>query len=203
MAFNVDKLVNFCIEEIEKFAKNHQSETFYGFAIDENLLCLNSEEQNKKTLEKYQNKWERLLRHVEKWEDLTEEDLFAAEFLLELEAEYENLNLEDKEACLSVINKDRERERVKGNPYKNSEKIKELMANTGDWAYQGFAVMTNTQGFDEKAYDRHYGMSDERQKTSAYGKTMDELLSKLKESNVFKCLKTADDFYIIRVEHNY
>jgi hypothetical protein len=104
---------------------------------------------------------------------------------------------------LLVINHDREQKRLKGNPYKKADEITSLCENQGDWAYQGFAKMTKLVGFDQKAYNSHYGMSDERQKTSAYGIAMNEIIFKPKESNVFKCLKTTEDFYVIRVEHNY
>ncbi len=56
--FDVDTLTKFAIISIEEFAQNHPNETFYGFAIDGNLLCLNSEEKFQQTLESYQLKWD-------------------------------------------------------------------------------------------------------------------------------------------------
>lgn len=203
MAFDIERLVKFCVREIENFSLNHRDETFYGFAIDGSLLCLNSEEQAQKTLEEYRNKWDRLARHVEKWGDLTKEDLFDAEYLLGLEQRYNNLDRADKEACLLVINEKREETRAKSNPYENEAEIRKLRENTGDWAYQGFAEMTRKEGFDEQAYDRHYGMSDKRQLTSSYAKAMDEIILRLKDLNPFGRLNTTDDFYVTRVEHNY
>ena len=206
MAFNIEKLVKFCIAEIEEFAEDHQNETFYGFVIDADMLCLNSVEEAEKTLTEYQDRNDRLMRRLEKWEDITEEDFNwdkSYDFEIDDFELFINADQKIKDEFLSEANDDRERRRQKGNPYRQDAEIKDLRENTGDWAYQGFADMTSKHGFDNKAYDRHYGMSDERQKTSAYGKAMDEVLKRLKDSNVFKCLKTTDDFYIIRVEHDY
>lgn len=206
MAFNIDKLTNFCIEEIEKFIAEHRDETFYGFAIDAGGLCLNSVEEAAKTLKRYRDKEDRLMRHIEKWEDITKEDFYrdaSYDYKVRDFEIFRGLNQKDKEEFLAEANSDRERHRSRGNYYHDESKVKKLRENTGDWAYQGFAEMTQKHGFDREAYERHYGMSDERQKTSAYGKAMDELLQRLKESDVFKDLKKTDDFYIIRVEHNY
>jgi len=54
--FDTEKLTEFAIKKITEFSKEHQSETFYGFSIDAQLLCLNSEKQFQKTLEWYRNK---------------------------------------------------------------------------------------------------------------------------------------------------
>ncbi|MDO6745521.1 DUF4303 domain-containing protein [Tenacibaculum soleae] len=54
--FDTKKLTEFAIKEITKFANEHKQETFYGFSIDAQLLCLNSEEQFEKTLKWYQEK---------------------------------------------------------------------------------------------------------------------------------------------------
>lgn len=56
--FDTKKLTKFAIDEITKFAKEHQEETFYGFSIDGQLLCLNSEEQFEKKLAFYQEELE-------------------------------------------------------------------------------------------------------------------------------------------------
>lgn len=206
MVFNIDKLTRFCIEEIEKFAAEHADETFYGFAIDSDLLCLNSVEEAEKTLTEYRDKNDRLMRHLERWEDITAEDFYwdrNYDFEPRDFEAFQGSSLEKKEEFLSEANRNREWRRDRGNPYHNEPKIRKLRENTGDWAYQDFARMTGKHGFDKEAYDRHYGMSDERQKTSAYGKAMDEVLKRLKDSDAFDRLKKTDDFYIIRVEHNY
>lgn len=55
--FDVNRITEFVIKEIEAFARKNASETFYGFAIDGNLLCLNSEEEFEKTLQNYQKRY--------------------------------------------------------------------------------------------------------------------------------------------------
>ena len=204
MAFDIDRLFNFSIREIENFAANHQDELFYGFAIDASLLCLNSEQAAIKTLLKYRDEWERDYRPIARWEDLTSRDIDRSESLLESEAEYCGLDLTDKDACLTVINQNRTEERAKGNRYYSSKKIYTLRFNTGDWAYQGFSEMNESVGFDKHAYSNHYELlSDEEQKTSAYGKAMDELLIRLVDVNAFSCLNLSLNFYATRVEHLY
>ncbi|MGK7925601.1 MAG: hypothetical protein AB4290_10205 [Spirulina sp.] len=150
MTFDLDKLFEYCKKAIEDFSQNHQEETFYGFAIDANLLCFNSLEQLTKTLNECRSQWEKRHKYIEKWEDLTE-----------------------------------------------------LKDNTGDWCYQGFAEMDDEVGFDLNAYNEHYNLNDEEQKNSEYGLAMDRLVEMLKCSDVFENLKTTEDFYAIRIEHNY
>ena len=206
MAFNIEKLVRFCIEEIEKFSVNHQTETFYGFAIDASLLCLNSVEGTDRTLKEYQDRETRLMQQIKDWKDVTEEVLLwdgGYRFGVRKLEDFRNLEPEKRQEFLLNANSNREIRKEKGNSYHNEINIKHLRENTGDWKYMGFAEMTAKQGFDSKAYYRHYDMSDKRQLNSAYGKAMDEILIRIKESNGFKCLKTTNDFYVIRVEHNY
>lgn len=57
MAFDVDHLVKFSAEAISGFASEHSDETFYGFAIDSGMLCLNSEEAFANTLKDYAAKF--------------------------------------------------------------------------------------------------------------------------------------------------
>lgn len=56
-AFNINELTQFAICEIKKFSELHPDETFYGFSIDADLLCLNSLEEFEKTLKKYQESY--------------------------------------------------------------------------------------------------------------------------------------------------
>ena len=51
--FDVERLADFAEAEIHRFAAEHQEEAFYAFAIDAQLLCLNSEAQFEKTLAAY------------------------------------------------------------------------------------------------------------------------------------------------------
>jgi hypothetical protein len=154
-------------------------------------------------LQECQAKWDYKLRPVEKWQDLTEDDLHESDFLLGLCEVAERLDRSDKDACLAAINEHRTRKRQEGFPYRNPAGIKELRDNTGDWAYEGFADMVESAGFDEDAYNKHWYLSDQDQKTSEYGTAMDALLQRLRTSGVFACLKTVPAFYATRVEHNY
>jgi hypothetical protein len=149
--FKVDKLVKFARKEIAKFSKSHQDETFYAFAIDANMLCLNSEECFERTLSGYVNDCDFRNRHIENWTDMTETDMDAEEVVLDLGAKYSGLDLDDKDACLKLINERGERNREKGNPYRLEEHIKDLRENTGDWDYQGFTEFSKRRGFDEDA----------------------------------------------------
>jgi len=203
MAFDLDKLQRFCMAEMQRFAEDHQDEVFYAFAIDASLLCLNSEGQFAVTLQECQDEWDQKTRPIQRWEDLTDADVRDSDFLLGLHEKHSGLDRSDKEACLQVINKSRSQDREKGSPYCDPEEIRMLRENTGDWAYQGFADMRGSDGFDYDAYSEHYDMSDEEQKTSAYGTAMDKLIEHLRMSNAFECLNTAPTFYARRVEHNY
>lgn len=58
-SFDVDRLFNYSREKILEFSESHQEETFYGFSIDSNLLCLNSEECFKKELEDFTDQFGR------------------------------------------------------------------------------------------------------------------------------------------------
>jgi hypothetical protein len=203
MAFDVERLFEFCVAEIKRFAQTHQGETFYAFAVDEGLLCLNSEEAFARTLEKYQENWDHKIRPIERWEELSKWEVSDADQILEYSEEDDGLDRSDQKACLAVINEYRARERARGNQYRTAAGIKTIRQSTGAWAYQGFATMTDSVGFDDAAYQEHYGLSDEEQTTSAYGIAMDRLVQRLRESGVFECLRKAPDFYATRVEHIY
>ena len=144
--FDTVKLTKYIEQEILTFAKDHQNETFYGFAIDANLLCLNSIEKFEETLRKYQEKW---------------------------------------------------------GGYTTSDEIQDLKNNTGDWTYQGFAELSDSEGFDKQSYLDHYHMDDEDQTSSDYAIAMNTIIKNLKQSDIFSSLSITADFYICRVEHNY
>lgn len=55
--FDVEKMTRFAVSAIRDFADRHPDETFYAFMVDANMLCLNSEEQFRKTLSWYQEKY--------------------------------------------------------------------------------------------------------------------------------------------------
>jgi hypothetical protein len=62
MAFEIPRMLRFSAAAIAEFARRHEAETFYAFAIDASMLCLNSEECAAATLKKYQERWERYRR---------------------------------------------------------------------------------------------------------------------------------------------
>jgi hypothetical protein len=56
-SFNHDLMLGASLTAIESFAKEHIAETFYAFAIDADMLCLNSLQEFEKTLQQYALKW--------------------------------------------------------------------------------------------------------------------------------------------------
>jgi len=189
--------------EISKFAEHHKDENFYGFSIDANLLCLNSEEAAAATLNEYINNWETRYRTFNDWQELTEQDLKDIERTLALAEKYKSLDRSDKKACLNEVNQSRLNLSKGGNPYKNEEQQRDLKENTGDWKYQGFSEMTNEVGFDFDAYNEHYDLDEKEQLTSSYAIAMNEVIKKLYKSGVFSKLNCTSNFYVNRVEHDY
>jgi hypothetical protein len=55
--FNLSEMTKIAAAAISEFATAHLDETFYSFAIDANMLCMNSLEQFQKTLAYYQKKY--------------------------------------------------------------------------------------------------------------------------------------------------
>ena len=189
MAFDIDKLTGYSVERIKVFAQHHPDETFYAFAIDAKMLCLNSVEKADETLREYQERWDRQNREIQSVEELTPDDLASEDFLLGLHEGTQGLDRTDLDACRQVINEDRERRRAEGCEYRTPEGIEELRRNTGDWAYQGFADLTD--GFDEDAYSQHYHLPAWRQKFSAYARAMNRLLKRIQKSGVLDHLRTT------------
>lgn len=68
--FDVNRMFISSQEEIERFAQSHQEETFYAFSIDAGMLCLNSIEAFKETLEYYQAKYPESYSNTEETNDL-------------------------------------------------------------------------------------------------------------------------------------
>ncbi len=93
--------------------------------------------------------------------------------------------------------------------YSTSSDVESLRANTGDWAYQGFAQFDEESGFDQELYDLHYDIGldvDEgavELSTTEYARAMDEVIRNLKKGKAFENLKRTPDFKITRVEHSY
>lgn len=203
MSFDLEKMASVCRREIEKFSRDHQDETFYAFAIDANMLCMNSVEAFEATLGRYRSDWAGRSRTFETWEDLSQRDLDISEHLLGLHEKYSGLDRSNKLACLNVINESRLELAGKGNPYLDEETVRDLRGNTGDWAYQGFWTLSDEQGFNFDAYQLHYDLGADEQASSVYAAAMEALLETLRDSGVFRAFKKTDDFSIHRVEHDY
>jgi hypothetical protein len=207
MAFDIDKMTSFSISAIRAFSERHQSETFYAFAIDASMLCLNSEECAAATLTKYRDKWIQSTRELQSINHMTEADKKESKFVLDLAAKYKGLNLSDAEACLAVINRSRARRREEGCTYFTPQGVLTLRENTGDWEYQGFARLDEKHGFDHLLYSEHYDAAaesdDGHAPDSDYAKAMTSLVSALIAADAFSCLKRSSDFKISWVDHDY
>jgi len=207
MSFDVKQLTEFAVEAIKEFAEEHQNETFYGFAVDASMLCLNSEECAADTLKEYRDNWDRQTRHLDSMEEMTDADHRDEEFLLGFAERHEDLDRKDEQACLKVINESRERSRRKGCKYRTDEGIRDLRNNTGDWAYQGFVDLDEDNGFDHELYDDHYYEAGESEDghapNSEYAKAMTALVEQLIQRDAFAPLKRADDFTARWVDHDY
>ncbi|PJZ53099.1 DUF4303 domain-containing protein [Leptospira adleri] len=92
--FDVPKLAEFALSEIEKFSKKQTEETFYSFAIDASLLCLNSLESFKSYLKEYSAKYPKQYDTDEKIE---KSKYNPGDWAYQGFASFRNLNLEDEE----------------------------------------------------------------------------------------------------------
>jgi hypothetical protein len=200
-------MYNFCVQQIEKFAKEHNNETFYGFAIDSNMLCLNSEEEAEKTLTEYIKKWEYRNRELNSYDEMTDEDHRTEEFMINAMSKIGKLDKDNKDDCLTFINEMRASGREEGCKYKTEEGTFDLKMNTGDWAYQGFAELSEENGFDNDLYQKHYDKAAMSENGHAphtkYAKAMNKLINELVENNAFKSIKKSVDFKAFMTDHNY
>jgi|GEM_PF-2925272 len=207
MAFDIDKLFVDCKAKIQFFAREHTDETFYAFAIDADMLCLNSNEEFVRLLNQYQLRWEHQTRNIESLADMTEEDMRDEKFGLDLAEQCSGLDRTDAKAVLQVINERRSRRRSEGCDYYKEEEINELRDNTGDWAYQGFANIEDENGFDSDLYNDHYYAAmksdDGHAPHTKYAIAMTELVDRLQRSDAFDSLKRTDDFSVTWVDHSY
>ena len=55
--FDVARMADFAVAKIKEFSADHQDETFYAFAIDASLLCLNSLEKHRESVADYRARW--------------------------------------------------------------------------------------------------------------------------------------------------
>ncbi len=68
--FDLPKMTHAAAAAIAEFAKAHPDEHFYGFAIDANMLCLNSEEAFSQCLAEYQQRCPDLYADAESMQEL-------------------------------------------------------------------------------------------------------------------------------------
>jgi hypothetical protein len=206
MAFDIQRRFDFCRLSVGRFAPDHSGETFYAFAIDANLLCLNSLEAFAKTLEGYQSRWDRRTRFIESISDMTYDDWRYEQVGLKIAEKHDGLDRRNEEAVLALINESRSRRRAEGCTYRTSEGIRDLRDNTGDWDYH-FASMDENVGFDDELYDDHYdeamGSDDGHAPHTDYAIAMTELVDRLRRSDIFRPLKMTDDFRVSWVDHDY
>jgi len=55
--FDISKMTEVATKAILDFSEKHENEVFYAFAIDANLLCLNSVDSFRETLNSFQLRW--------------------------------------------------------------------------------------------------------------------------------------------------
>ncbi|WP_281832999.1 hypothetical protein [Vibrio nigripulchritudo] len=202
MAFDLDRLERYCSMVISRFAQQHHQERFYRFAIDEDLLCLNSVEAHGETAVRYQLAWQESVRPLVSWEEVQADS--ESQRLIGLLERYQGLDTGDHAACLQAINDERAQKRQEQpvNPYSTPEGLLSLRENTGDWKYQGFATLTDCDGFNWEAVVDHQELDPQSQPHSEYAVAMTQLLARLVESGIFQELNVTEDFSAIRVEHD-
>ena len=148
--FDVDQMTRASVQAILEFSQKHRDETFYGFAVDANMLCLNSLEAFEKTLQEYSRKYPAY---------------------------------QDDEA-----------------------RQMRLKMNAGDWEYQGFYSLSDSDGFCDPKYQDHYCLASDdpsAASTSDYAQAMNALIERLTSSDVFDSINTTDDFAVQWVDHDY
>ncbi len=174
-----------CVDLLEKFSLLHKSETFYAFAIDSGLLCMNSEEGLLQILDQYAKDWEKNLG------DLLTLDNLSAEFLEEVNSSF-NIHLKRGrytknefqkylEDYTKIYNENLLSKKQSGNPYKTEKKRNDIRYQTGDWLYQGFNQLNLS---------------------SAESASIIEALI-LNQKDVFKHFKIANEFKIFLAGHVY
>lgn len=207
MAFDIDKLFADCMAKIQQFAAKHPDETFYGFAIDANMLCLNSNERFAQSLKEHQSRWIDHSRIIEALEIQIEERLRNQSLESSFFEKQESLDGPDKKAVWQHFYDHLSKRRSEGNPYMREEEINSLRANPGDWAYRNFAGMEVESGFDDDLYNEHYYAAMESDDGHAphteYAIAMTELVDRLRRSDAFETLKRTDDFVVTWVDHDY
>lgn len=204
--YNIKKVFENAVEQINEFAKHHKEEHFYAFAIDSGMLYLSSEEGFLKIVEEYYRAWQKSNEKPKRREHLLDDEIEIIEdeyeFCKESTIGKNQLdsnkitNLEEYiEYWLEIKNEVREDNLRKGNPYVTEERIKAIKYNTGDWPYQGFGNL-NFESDETKEETLNY---------QSYREFIDKLLEFFDKNKdmVFSQLKRTPDFKIIKTRHNY
>lgn len=142
---NIEEKYLKCVDYIDKFALDHQDETFYAFAIDAGLLCMNSEEGAQKILNQYSENWEKKSGTLITLNSISSQEVESARFQYDYltskqKTKFENFDhyLDD---YISTYNELAKQNIANGNPYKTERKRLAIRFQTGDWAYQGFSKL--------------------------------------------------------------
>ena len=182
-----------------RFSKGHEDETFYGFAFDDDNLCLASEETYRALVEEEGERWER-----EMHAPVTEASLSDADRYI----------IREKGLSVEWFIKKREEKLVKlrriGNPYRDERFLAYFRWAPNRWKYWGFDNLSNEvprelmvghelgdigeMRFKEHQYPDQVGFWDDYDERNK----LVELLEKHRDE-VFSCLRTTSDLRIFKV----
>ncbi len=208
--YNIKKVFENAVKQINEFAKHHKEEHFYAFAIDSGMLCLSSEEGFHKIVEKYSRNWQESNEKAKLRENLLDDEIE----IIEEEYEFNKSNINGKkhldrnkitnlEEYINYWLKIEKEVRVdnfnKGNPYIKKERIAAIKYKTGDWPYQGFGNLNFEN--DETSYETE----EETIQYQNYNEFINNLLELFDKNKdiVFSQLKRTPDFKIIKTKHDY
>jgi len=204
MSFNLDSLLQKSIESIRDFSSQHANETFYAFAIDENLLCLNSVEEFEKTLHRYREKDQHDRRALKSWVEVDERDIKRFDHMFAYNRTFDQNNVDEvKKFVFEQHNILRELRKDDPPSHQSPGHIALLRASTGDWCYQGFASFREEDGFDFKAYYKFDDLNGDKkaQARCEYGVAMKTLIRMIEESGILGLLNRTPNFYSTVVSH--
>jgi hypothetical protein len=204
MPFKMNSLFQKSVESIRDFSSQHANETFYAFAIDENLLCLNSVEEFEKTLCRYREKDQHDRRALKSWVEVDERDIKRFDYKFNGNHTLDRNNLDEvKKFVFEQHNILRELRKDDPPSHQSPGHIALLRASTGDWCYQGFASFSEADGFDFNAYYKFNDLDGDKkaQARSEYGVAMKSLIQMIEESGILGLLNRTPNFYSTVVSH--
>ncbi|WP_445456699.1 hypothetical protein [Flavobacterium sp. HNIBRBA15423] len=208
--YNIKKVFENAVKQINEFAKHHKEEHFYAFAIDSGMLCLSSEEGFHKIVEKYSRNWQESKEKAILREDLLDDEIE----IIKEEYKFCRKSVNGKEHLdsnkitnleeyinywLKIENEVRADNFNKGNPYIEEERITAIKYKTGDWPYQGFGNLNFEN--DEIPYETEEETT-QYQEYDEFINNLLELFGKNKDI-VFSQLNCTPDFKIIKTRHDY